>query len=251
MGKVTKILFFIAIILVIVYMCLTGYINNLEDISTQVGSKIGTSEITTADYYTLANCIETYKSHIENKEYQAAYLMLNPVYRNYKKFDEYKKIIDSKSFADLKVIDINPVTMSLYNILCDNNGVEEAYSVLVNLDERTFSILPDSFLDYKKIKQKQSKKNLECKLEDYVVNTDKCLFNFEFINNSNNEITINSGCLYTTYGDKIGLDEVVSIAPKESKKVQIVFDTNFMFPKKIELARADLENYKYVFEFKK
>ena len=64
MNKITKILLIIVCILLVVYFFVSGYVKESENLSKLVGNKIGGGELAVSDYYSLAQCVETYKNYL-------------------------------------------------------------------------------------------------------------------------------------------------------------------------------------------
>ena len=72
MNKITKFFIYLIIFLGVLCIILSGYVNENEDIKNKIGSKIGGGELTVKEYYTLSQCIETYKNYISKKDYERA-----------------------------------------------------------------------------------------------------------------------------------------------------------------------------------
>lgn len=252
MNKITKILLIIVCFLLVIYFILNGYVKDSENIAKLIGNKVGGGELTMSNYYSLSQCIETYFHYLKDKHFETAYKMLNNNYKEYVSFENYKSEVLKYNYDNARVMNINPITTTTYNVVTDISGEKEDFTIVLNKDGISFLLFPNTFLDYQKINKKEKRKGLECNLEDYTVNTNNNTFNFTFSNNSNENISINSGTLITNLDDKIEKTIDINLSPKETKKISISFDTNYAFPKEIILYRnTENDSLKYSFSIDK
>ena len=252
MNKITKFLLIVASILLVVYLFINGYIKESENISKLMGSKVGGGELSTRDYYSLAQCVETYTNYLAKKDYETAYKMLNNNYHTYVSFHDYKERVSKRDNTKTIIEDIEAITPTTFCVTTNTSGEKERISIIVNKDNNNFLLLPYSFLDYKTTNLKVRQKGLQCILKEYVVNTNEIIFHFEFTNNTNSEIKIQNGMLNTNFEDKITQEINLSIAPQETKEYALSFETEYMFPKRVILYRSNGEksNLEYIFEVK-
>lgn len=184
MNKFTKFLIVLSMVLLVLYIILSNYNIKQNDISSKVGAKLGGGELTMREYYTLAQCIETYTKYLNEEDYETAYNMLGTTYRNYVSYEEYASKVQEEDVTDMEIKDIDVISATTFKVVGDVSGDEKYYSIIVDNDLNRFSIYPESFLNYTEINQKVSKKKLDVRLIDAKVTIDKCIMQFEFTNNS-------------------------------------------------------------------
>ena len=251
MNKITKFLLIILLILIGAYFLLTGFVKETDNIADKVGARVGGGELSVTEYYSLAQCFETYKNYLSKKDYNTAYIMLGHLYRRYVPYEEYEKNILTKNVSEMQIEDINIITSTTFDLLVDTSGEKEHYSIIIDNKTNKFTLLPESFLDYKAIDIEESKKKLECTLKDYVVYIDKCVLNFEIKNNNKKEeINISKATLFTNMESTLENNEIISIKPGETKSIQIAFETDYEFPTKVVLERIEnKKSIEYSYEF--
>lgn len=251
MKKIIKFLCILICILLLILLLLKGYQIEQEDIAGKMGSKVGESELSMTDYYNLVQIIEnTYKDYLIKGDYNSAYSMLNINYRSHVSFDDYKEKMQSKDNSNLKVTGIKRVTQTTYHVTTNSSG--DDFTIILDKGENKFLLLPESFLGAKKINNKVSHNKLKCILEDYLVKVDETQFNIELTNSSKEEMHITGGKLYTNLDDEIEVTFNITIPPKETKEIFASFRTDYAFPKKFILYRAngEKEDLEYVFDIK-
>lgn len=245
--KITKFLLILCLILFVIYLLVSKYSYESTDMSLIVGTKIGGGELTMSDYYTLVKYMDMYKESILHEKYELAYSFIGSSYKKLVTYEEFVTNIP-KNIDKMRVAQIDRVTNSTFKVLIDMSGETYNYSLILEEDSDNFDILPDGFLDYQKVNQKEKRKGLQCVLTDYTVNYDNCVFNFELKNTAKDSIKISSSTLYTNLDDVIKNDNQVEINPGETKMVTLTYQTDYTFPKKIVLSR-DINNGEKTLEY--
>lgn len=235
-NKITKFLLITCLILFILCMLLLKYKTEHSDMSLKVGAKVGGGELTMSDYYTLVQYMNMYKESILNEKYELAYNFIGSSYKNLVSYDEFLETLPS-NINKMQILEIDRITLSTFNVLLDMSGENTNYSIIINNETDKFEILPNSFLDYQEINQKESKKKLQCVLKDYTVNTTNCILNFELKNTSKEDIQIMSSTLYTNLDDVIKDESSIEVKAGESKNISISYETDYAFPEKVVLVR--------------
>lgn len=250
MHKFTKFLLVLLLILLVLYVWLSNFNKDYFSMANKVGMRVGGGELTVSDYYTLVQCMETYKGYIAKKEYDTAYNMLGASYRNFLPYDEYEKQILDVDVEKMIVKDINIITQTTFDMIVGESGEETHYSIIIDKNSNTFALYPDSFLEYRKVEIEESQKSLKCTLVDYVVNTDKTVMNLNVKNKSNEEIVITKSVLHNNLDQTITNSNTIKILPDEDKVISIEFATDYSFPEKLVLERsiAGKESIEYSFE---
>jgi len=250
MNKITKFLLIVVCVLLFIYFLVNGYAKKSEDMSELVGSKIGGGELSTSDYYSLVQCVETYIDYLKQKDFEMAYQMLNNNYKEYVSYEKYQEKVAQKDYSQTNITDVEIITATTYRVTTTTEGQEEQFSIIIDGDSRRFLLLPESFLDYQKVNTKVFHHQLKCVLKEYVVYTDKSEMMFEVTNNSNKDAHLTMGKCWTTFSDEIEKNVDITIKAKETIPITVSFETDYTFPKKVILyknnnGKADIE---YLFE---
>ncbi|MBQ9314980.1 MAG: hypothetical protein IJ220_08360 [Clostridia bacterium] len=250
MNKITKFLLIIVCVLLVIYFFVNGYASKNENMAYLVGNKIGGGELSVSEYYSIAQCVETYQNYLAERNYETAYKMLNNNYKEYISFEEFKNKVSKKDYAKSVITDIEVITATTFHVKADVSGEKEDYTIIINSENSNFLLLPESFLDYRKSSIKTSKNNLNCELIDYLVNTNETVIHFDITNEGNEEIKISGGKLYTNLDDQVENDIDVTIPAKTKKEISMSFETNYAFPNKVIIYRSNGEkkNIEYNFE---
>lgn len=252
MKKIFKFLLITICVLLFIIYLLKSYTKEQEDVAGLIGKHISGGELSMNDSYALEQIIDTYKNYLIEKDYEIAYKMLNRNYKSYISLEEFISKIESKDISSIKITNVERISSTTYHVLTNTSG-EEDFTIIINSEYETFSLFPESFLKYKQLNNKNSKKKMECKLIDYLVKIDSCTLNFEITNKSKEDMIINSATLYTRLGNKIEKDDRISIPAKTSKNISISFDTDYDFPGEIVLNRLNgtKEDIEYSFTINK
>ncbi len=253
MNKITKFLLITCLILFVLCMLMLKYDTSLSDMRSKIGSKITGGELTMSDYYTLVQYMNMYKESIVHEKYELAYSFIGSSYKKYVSYEEFLKKIP-QDMEKMQISDIERITMTTFNVLLDISGDKYEYSIVVDSDTSKFEILPDSFIDYQKVEKQEKNKELQCKLNDYIVNCKNCVFNLELNNTSSENIKIENVTLYTNLQDTIVNEESFEIIPDETKAISLTFNTDYAFPDKLIIVRSVGESEKtieYTFDLSK
>ena len=251
MKKIIKFLCILICILLAIIFLLKSFQKEKVNIADKIGTKVGESELSMTDYYNLVQIIEnTYKEYLMKGDYETAYSMLNQNYRSYVSFSDYQEKMKNKDNSNLKVTDIKRISQTTYHVTTNASG--DDFTIIIDKGESKFLLLPESFLGAKKLNNSVSHNKLKCVLEDYLVKVGETLFNVKLTNNSNEDMNITGGKLFTNLDDKIEIPFNITVPAKETKDIIVSFGTNYAFPKKLILYRAngEKEDIEYVFDIK-
>mgnify|MGYP003297759240 CR=1 FL=1 len=183
MNKITKFLIVLTLILLFLCILLNKYEEDLYNMASKVGSQVGGGELTMKEYYTLAQCMETYIGYISEKKLDVAYNMLGTTYRDYVSYNDFVEKINNKNIENMIIKDIDIITNTTFKVIGDVSGEEYYYSIIVDNQLNRFAIYPESFLTYTQIDENVSKKKLQITLIDSKVQIDNCILKFKITNN--------------------------------------------------------------------
>ncbi len=237
MKKSWKFMLITLIILFAVYLLVKNYTVSITDMPTKIGSRVGGGELSISDYYTLKSYIDLYKKYLSKGKYEEAYSMLGYSYKSYVPYEKYLENIKNDNIAEYALDGINIVTDTTYDVILSNSGDEKHYSMVIDSTSKNSVIYPDSFLEYKEVKDQVNKKKVEVTLNDYIVNIDKCVLNFKIKNNTNDTVSFSSSTLLTDKQDTVQNEEKIVLNAKEEKEITLEYETDYAFPKQVALYR--------------
>lgn len=237
MNKFTKFLLIVVILLGGLCLLLNGYTKQKNDMELKIGAKLGGGELSVKEYYTLAQCILSYKDYILSGETEKAYDMLGKSYREYVTYEDYANDISNKDFESMLVKNINAITETTFEISTIISGEEEIYLIVIDRESNRFGIYPKGFIVSENTKANLKKKNLKFMISEYEVYNDRCIIRCNLENTSNkNEISINSIDLMSTDSDVSTYSgEHIKLTPGAQKEVVLEFATSYDFPKELIL----------------
>ena len=246
MKKPWKFMVITLIILFAVYLLVKNYSFSITDMSTKIGNRVGGGELGISDYYTLKSYIDLYKKYLSEGKYESAYSMLGYSYKSYMPYEKYLENIKNDNIKEYVLEGIDIITDTTYDAILSNSGDERHYSMVVDTTSKDSILYPDSFLEYKAVKDKVNKKKVEVILNDYVVNIDSCVLNFKIKNNTNDTVKFSSSNLLTDKQDIVQNEDEIVLNAKEEKEITIEYETDYAFPKQVAFYRNTSKADKFI-----
>lgn len=214
------------------------HLDNEYDISKIIGEHNTGGDISIEEYVVLVkNTIGTYLNYLTNEDFEKAYALLTPEYKEYVSYEQYLEEMQKLSLNGYRVKDMVRKTENMYEAyieIADGN----TYGYLIIFNDEKFGIAPDEFLKYSVVDEKIEKDKVEYSLIGYKVELNKCIFDI-CINNKNDEIIeISDAKMTTNEGGKVKADTAVfKVEPNTEVNVQIEFSTSIDFPATFEIER--------------
>lgn len=252
MNKVTKVLLFIVVILLVANFLLSRYSSEKTDMELKIGAKIAGGELSIKEYYTLAQCMESYRGYILSGETKKAYNMLGGSYRRYKTYDDYEMELQANDFSDFTIKDIEAITQTTFEAKAEINGEEHVFLIIIDNDSNTFAIYPDGFINEASPEDiKFSKKKLKCNVVGYKIYDDECIFDIELENTAGNDsLQLSKITLNSTDEDVFNYEEEIVLNSNEKRNVTLNFNTDYDFPESLEFVWCvGNKDARYVLEF--
>ena len=240
MKKIIKVLIFLILICIVLNITLSRYVEEKSDISRRLGNVWTGAQISTYNYAAISKNFELYKNCILKEDYENAYKFLSYEYKKYKSIEEYINAIQDIHINEFEISKIIRRTEKMYSITLTNGNSEVIENLMIfNEDNTSFSIVPETFIEYKEYNKKIKKKKVEYELVSTVNHIDKFVASINITNLSKSEV-INISDIELVKNDvkhiSGNLNEV-EINPNETKNITIEFKTYIAFPEKLEITR--------------
>jgi hypothetical protein len=187
-------------------------------------------------------CIGKYFKYLSEGNIEKAYNLLSEEYKDYKSLNEYKKLVENNGAYTYEVEKIYKKNNGLYIAELTVNNNETKYLVYIDETTKAFSISPDSLIKYYDKSYSINKWDFSFKIQDYIVETNKNIFNVTIKNKSSkNSLNITNVIVYSNNDSIYGNDDEIILAPKEEKTFQIITDNNIELPNSISIIRNKAE----------
>lgn len=244
MKKIIKAMIILILVLVLVCVTFSKYASNKMNVAQKIGSKLYGGTISTAEFSKISNVYGKYVEMIKNGEFQEAYNVLSYEYKNYRDYNYFLENVVSKNIDSFKIKEINKMTEYVYAVTLNSDENEIKNLVIYNPNTAKYQIVPDTFLEYKEIKQKIKKSKVTYEIFDTINYTDKFVVNIKILNQSKKEnVKISNIKLAREDARSIkGNKTDILISPLEEKYLTVEFETDIDFPIGIEISRVFLNN---------
>ena len=246
--KILMTLIGIIIVLIFILISLNQFSKEKYDIKNRIGAIVPMANMTMNEYITLSDgTIKVYLKFLQNHEYEKAYSLLSPYYKeivSYEVFEGNMKILD---FSDYYIAQIVHETENMY--IVDVQLGDSINKMLVLIGEKGFHIVPEPFLKYYSMNQKITKNGIEYELIGYQINVDSCIFDLKISNNSKKDAVLDSKIFLSSSYSIDAENGAITVKAGNIEPVSLKFNTHIEFPSKLQLIRKD-EKKERIYEFK-
>lgn len=246
--KILLTLFVSIVVLIFITISLSNFSREKLDIQKRIGNVISSNNLTMREYTTISeNTIGRYLHFLQNKEYNNAYLMLSPYYKEIVSSDVFIQKMEEIDFSDYHITQIVHETDNMYVVDVQLN--DKIDRMLVMIEDKGFCIVPEPFLKYFSTNQKITKNGIQYELIGYQVNIDNCIFDVKIANNSNKDAIIESNMLLASGYSISAENKEILIDAGKTDNFSITFSTHIDFPSIFQIVRKD-EKKERIYEFK-
>ncbi len=232
------------------------------DISKKIGQKWSGGSMTTTEYATISECSALYLDSLCKQDYVKAYHLLTPTYRSYITQEEFEKPLKQQIVSTYEIQSIQPLTQNAYQVnVIVNESQKEQFLVLI--EENAFHIAPDLFLEYRAFEKVLKEGKASYQVHEMINYSNRCVVKMTITNTDRRRDlkVINMQLLSDESRLRKSDFEMTTIAPRETKTLEITFETQVDFPmglwmqlqlgeKKVQEVTLEFSKLKEVFSWK-